>query len=177
VKYVRGNFWPRIKSFTDLVDLNEKALIWLDTKCNARLHQTTRRVPKEALLEERLHPMNLEPFLATDLVSRKVMNDCMISFESNYYSVPFRFVGSRVGIRDLKNGKIEIYDENGAFIDSYRKLSGKYQVQKMKKHFEGLITQNRQAKARKAPLVIPDQSPKVHQRPLEVYDSLICEVV
>lgn len=173
VKYVRGNFWPRIKTFRDLSDLNEKALVWLDTKCNARLHQTTRRVPKEALLEERLMPMNLEPFLASDLVSRKVMNDCMISYESNYYSVPFRFVGSRIGIKDLRNGMIEIYDETGTLIDSHCKKSGKHQVQKIKKHFEGLLTQNQKAKARKAPLMIPDQSPKVHQRPLEVYDCII----
>lgn len=176
VRYVRGNFWPRIKSFTDLVDLNEKALVWLDTKCNTRLHQTTRRVPKEALLEEQLQPMNLEPFLAVDLLSRKVMNDCMISFESNYYSVPAKYVGSRIGVRDLRNGMIEIYDETGQYVDSHRKLTSKHQVQKNKKHFEGLLTQDRQAKARKAPLVIPDQSPKVHQRPLEVYDSLIGEV-
>jgi len=176
VKYVRGNFWPRIKSFTDLVDLNERALVWLDSKCNARLHQTTRRIPKEALLEERLQPMNLEPFLAVDLLSRKVMNDCMISFESNYYSVPARYVGCRVGVRDLRNGMIEIYDETGNYVDRHRKLTSKHQVQKMKKHFEGLLTKNRKAKARKAPLVIPDQSPKVHQRPLEVYDSLIGEV-
>lgn len=176
VKYVRGNFWPRINSFTDLADLNEKALDWLDTKCNSRLHQTTRRIPKEALEEEGLKPMNPAPFLGADLLSRKVMKDCMISFESSYYSVPARYVGCRVGIRDLRNGSIEIYDETGRYVDSHRKLTQKHQVQKNKKHFEGLLTQNRQAKAHKAPLVIPDQSPKVHQRPLEVYDSLIGEV-
>jgi len=104
------------------------------------------------------------------------MNDCSISYESNFYSVPFRFVGNRVGVRDLRNGSIEIYDETGVLVDTYRKLPGKYNSQKMKKHFEGLITENRKAKARKAPLMIPEQSPKVHQRPLEVYDSLICEV-
>lgn len=177
VKYVRGNFWPRIQSFTDLVELNEKALYWLDTTCNARVHQTTHRVPKEVLLEEGLRPMNPEPFLAIDIVSRKVMNDCMISFESNYYSVPHAFVGSRVGVQDLKNGILEIYDETGTRISCHRKCNGKHQIQKMKKHFEGLLTENHKAKARKAPLMIPEQSPKVHQRPLEVYDSLIGEVV
>ena len=177
VKYVRGNFWPRIQTFTDLSDLNEQARLWLDTRCNVRLHQTTRRIPQEVLTEERLRPMNLEPFLSTDLVSRKVMNDCMISYQTNYYSVPFRFVGSRVGVRDLRNGQIEIYDEAGILIERYRKPAGKYQVQKIKKHFEGLLIQNQKAKARKAPLMIPNQSPKVHQRPLTVYDSLISEVV
>lgn len=176
VKYVRGNFWPRIKEFKDLMELNEQAKIWLDTTCNLRLHKTTRKIPAEVLKEENLRPKNPSPFLSTDLVSRKVMNDCSISYESNFYSVPFRFVGNRVGVRDLRNGSIEIYDETGVLVDTYRKLPGKYNSQKMKKHFEGLITENRKAKARKAPLMIPEQSPKVHQRPLEVYDSLICEV-
>lgn len=176
VRYVRDNFWPRVKSVTDFADLNDQARLWLDTTCNVRIHQTIRQIPRKILAEEKLKPMNTEPFLCVDLVSRKVMNDCMISYQSNYYSVPFRFVGQRVGIRDLRNGTIEIYDESGTFIESYRKPAQKYQIQKMKKHFEGLQIQNHKAKARKAPLMIPDQSPKVHQRPLAVYDSLVSEV-
>lgn len=176
VQYVRGNFWPRVKIFSDLAELNEQARLWLDTKCNVRLHQTIHKIPHEILQEEQLKPMNTEPFLAVDLVSRKVMNDCMISYQTNYYSVPFRFVGHRVGVRDLRNGTIEIYDETGTFIEGYRKPAQKHQVQKMKKHFEGLNSQNHKAKARKAPLMIPNQSPKVHQRPLVVYDSLVSEV-
>lgn len=177
VKYVRGNFWPRVKAFTDLVDLNERTMEWLETKCNVRLHQTTKRIPKEYLLDEKLNPANTEPFHSTEMISRKVMNDCMVSFDTNFYSVPHKYVGSRVGIRDLKNGTIEIYDETGKLIDTHRKLTGKYQVQKTKGHFEGLLTRNQKAKATTAPLMIQDQTPKVHQRPLEVYDSLIGEVI
>ena len=105
------------------------------------------------------------------------MNDCMVSFESNFYSVPFRLVGSRVGVRDLRNGKIEFFDETGTLVATHHKILGKHLVRKEKKHFEGLFPQNQKAKASKAPLMIPNQSPKVHQRPLEVYDSLINEVV
>jgi len=177
VSYIRGNFWPRVKSFSDLADLNEQAKVWLDTKCNLRVHKTTRKVPMEALKDENLKPMNLEPFMASDHIPRKVYNDCTFSYESSYYSVPHQLVGSKIGVKDLRNGTIEIYDANGTYLDSYRKSVAKYQTLKKKKHFEGLITENRKAKARIAPLMIPEQSPKVHQRPLEVYDSLISEVI
>lgn len=75
VSYIRGNFWPRVKSFSDLADLNEQAKVWLDTKCNVRIHKTTRKIPMEALKDENLKPMNLEPFLASDCLPRKVYND------------------------------------------------------------------------------------------------------
>jgi len=81
-----------------------------------------------------------------------------------------------VGIKDLRNGTIEIYDELGRCMASHEKLQGKHQVQKNKKHFEGLYTWSQNKNARKAPILIPDLTPKVHQRPLEVYDSLVNEV-
>lgn len=120
--------------------------------------------------------MNPELFLLSDLHSRKVMNDCTVSYEANFYSVPYRFVGRRVGIRDLKNGHLEIYDETGSCIASHVKLSGKHRIQRNKKHFEGLTTWSQKKVAATAPILSPEQPPKVYQRPLKVYDSLISEV-
>lgn len=177
VKYLRRNFWPRIRTISSLAELNEAVQFWLDTVCNARLHQTTREVPAEAFLREKLKLMNPKPFLMYDLHSRKVMNDCLISYEANFYSVPYIFVGRRVGIRDLKNGQIEIYDETGNCIASYAKLSGKHRFQRNKKHFEGLTSWTQKKVAATAPILIPEQPPKVYQRPLQVYDSLINEVI
>lgn len=176
VKYLRRNFWPRIRSVSSLAELNEAVRLWLDTVCNTRLHQTTREVPAEAFLRETLKPMNPQPFLSHELHSRKVMNDCRISYETNVYSVPHRFVGCRVSIRDLNNGQLEIYDEAGNGIASYVKLSGKHRIQDNKKHFEGLTSWTQKKVAATAPILIPEQPPKVYQRPLQVYDSLIHEV-
>jgi len=176
VKYLRKNFWPRIREVSSLADLNEAVRFWLDTVCNVRLHQTTREVPAEAFLREELKPFNSGLFLLSDLHSRKVMNDCTVSFEANFYSVPFQFVGRRVGVRDLKNGYLEIYDETGNCITSHEKLSGKHCIQRNKKHFEGLTTWSQKKVASTAPILSPEQPPKVYQRPLKVYDSLISEV-
>lgn len=176
VKYLRKNFWPRIRTVNSLAELNEAVRLWLDTVCNVRLHQTTREVPAESFKRENLKPMNTEVFLLADLQSRKVMNDCTVSYETNFYSVPYRFVGQRVGIRDLKNGYLEIYDELGNCITSHVKLTGKHHFQRNKKHFEGLSAWSQRKVAATAPILIPEQSPKVYQRPLQVYDSLICEV-
>lgn len=176
VKYLRRNFWPRVQTVTNLVDLNTQTKLWLDTTCNARLHKTTRKVPLKEHKLETLLPQSSEAFLLTDFQLRKVTSDCFISFESNYYSVPFQYVGRHVGVRDLKNGSIEIYDELRNCIANHPKTMGKHLYQKNKKHFEGIPSWNQNKNAGKAPILLPEQSPKVHQRPLEVYDSLVNEV-
>ena len=177
VKYLRINFWPRLKTVTGLADLNTQVKLWLDTTCNVRLHRTTRKVPLEELKLEVLRPINPDLFLLTDLQSRKVAKDCVISFESNYYSVPFRYCGHRIGVKDLKNGTIAIYDELGNLIANHIKGTQKHQYLKNKKHFEGLISWSQKNVATTAPILIPDQTLKVHQRPLAVYDSIVNEVI
>lgn len=105
------------------------------------------------------------------------MNDCMVSYETNFYSVPHIFVGQRIGLKDLKNGQIEIFDERGTLIATHAKSSGKYRVQSNKKHFEGLNARIQKKVAATAPILIPNQPPKVYQRPLQVYDALVSEVM
>lgn len=177
VKYLRINFWPRLKTVTGLADLNTQVKLWLDTTCNVRLHRTTRKVPLEEHKLEVLKPMNPEPFLLTDLQLRKVAKDCVVSFEGNYYSVPFHYCGHHVGVKDLKNGTVAIYDELSKLIASHVKGVGKHQYLKNKKHFEGLTSWSQKNVAATAPILIPDQTLKVHQRPLAVYDSLVNEVI
>lgn len=120
--------------------------------------------------------MNPDPFLANYLHSRKVMNDCTICYETSIYSVPFKYVGLRVGVKDLKNGTLEIYSETGERIAIHEKSAVRYGKIRNKKHFEGLLNWTQKRIARTAPTLIPDNPPKVHQRPLAVYDSLVSEV-
>jgi|GEM_PF-6247768 len=76
-----------VKNNVGLADLNEAVRFWLDTVCNVRLHQSTREIPTEAFIREKLKPINPEAFLLDNLESRKVMNDCTVSYEANFYSV------------------------------------------------------------------------------------------
>jgi transposase len=176
VKYVRRNFWPRLSVISSLAMLNEQVQLWLDTVCNVRLHQTTREIPNEAFLRENLKPFNPSPFQLVEYQSRKVMNDCCICYETNVYSVPHRYVGRRVKVRDLKNGMFEIYDENGNRIATHCKSDQRYQRIQKKKHFEGLHIGGQMKVATTAPILSPTQTPKVYQRPLQVYDAFTSEV-
>lgn len=49
----------------------------------------------------------------------KGLSITQIAKEVGVDRVPFRFLGNRVGGRDLKNGMIEIY-ETGVLIDTYQ---------------------------------------------------------
>lgn len=70
-------------------------------QANSRVHTVTRRKPVEALTAEaeRLHPLPAAPFTAAFGETRKVSWDCTISVEGVRYSVPHRFVDSRVWVR------------------------------------------------------------------------------
>lgn len=57
---------------------------------------------------ETMQPLNSEFSHSTDFQPRKVTSDYVISFESNYYSVPFQYEGKYVGVKDLKNDTFEI---------------------------------------------------------------------
>jgi transposase len=58
VGYIRKNFWPRVRAFTDLHDLNQQARIWMDTVANIRIHGTTYEIPQERWKQEELKPFN-----------------------------------------------------------------------------------------------------------------------
>jgi hypothetical protein len=112
VGYVRKNFWPRVRTFTGLTDLNIQARLWLDTVANVRIHGTTHEVPQNRLLQEGLKTFNLVPFEEAERYSRKVAADALISYAANRYSVPWRYVGQIVEVQDERNGRIRIFAQD-----------------------------------------------------------------
>jgi len=87
-----------------------------------------------------LKTYNPVPFLLEYHEQRKVMNDCMISYERNRYSVPYQYVGSYIGVRDLKNGILELYDSAGKCIAKHEKILGRHKSSTHKKHFEQMAS-------------------------------------
>ncbi len=63
--------------------------------------------------------------------------DCMISFETNRYSVPLRFVGKPVEVQSWDD-RVLIFHE-GHLIVSHSRLQGKYQHQIDKEHYSGIF--------------------------------------
>lgn len=101
IKYLKGNF-ANGRTFIDDLDLAHQLKQWVTTYANVRMHQTTKKVPWEQLLEgERKAllplPEALYPFF--ERTARVVKRNSHISFENAYYSVPCRLVGETVTVR------------------------------------------------------------------------------
>lgn len=112
------------RSFRDLADAgvldtvypNRAALqavvTTVDETRMARVHATTGEAPAARLERERevLLPLLDGGFDPRIPESRRVLSDCTVSFLAGFYSVPFRFVGSRVVVKmDLLGDAIEIF--------------------------------------------------------------------
>ncbi len=90
VKYVKGNFL-RGRRFTDIEELNNQALLWMDRTGNGLVHGTTKLVPKEELKQEK--PFFL-PYVGTPILEEEVMlsykirKDNTVNYRGNFYTVP-----------------------------------------------------------------------------------------
>src|SRR6266705_2789374 len=111
VRFVKQNFWPGI-GFDSLQDLNQQARAWME-KVNHQPHSTTREVPYQRLPQERLLLLDEQPDYDTSYMEdRRVAKDCLLSYRGNRYSVPWRFAGKTVLVREpVSGGRIEIYSD------------------------------------------------------------------
>src|SRR5207247_732626 len=140
VHFVKQNFWPGI-SFDSLADLNQQARAWME-KVNRQVHSTTREVPYQRLPQERLLLLDEQPDYDTSYMEdRRVAKDCMLSYRGNRYSVPFRFAGKTVVVREpVTGGRIEIYSDI-KIIAEHRLAEGRGAMVIDPVHYEGLAQQ------------------------------------
>jgi hypothetical protein len=95
---------------------------------------------------------------------RRVANDCMISYASNRYSVPWKYVHQTVELQE-HDDQLFIYFQ-GAIVATHRKSEAKYQVAIDMDHYRGLgLAPEPLAVRRKA-------SPEVEVRSLAIYEAL-----
>lgn len=174
VKYVRQNFWPRIREFTSLHDLNLRARAWMDTIANVRIHGTTHERPVDRWKEEGLKFFNRTPFESVERHARKVPADALVSYQTNRYSVPFRYVGETIEIQDDRNGMLRFHQGN-RLVAEHPKTTGRYQVSINKKHFEGIRKASKHKVPQPIPRLVSNPTPEVTQRPLSVYEQFIDE--
>ena len=139
VKYVKR--FLRGKSFASLEHLNESLLKWIVNVADQRIHGTTQRKPAEMFEQERdlliSHIGNAlsAPATGNPLVAR----DCMLRFETNRYSIPFRFVGEKVEVQAWQD-RILIFHHN-MLIVSHPRREGSYCYQIGKEHYHGIFYQ------------------------------------
>jgi transposase len=167
VKYVKGNFLPG-RTFESMEHLNRELSRWCVEVADRRVHGTTHRVPAEAFAEEKLvatqgHP----PYVLVDALRRTVAKDCLVTYQTNRYSVPARHVGKTVDLV-ANGGELRVFLE-GEAIARHRLVEGRFQVVSEREHYAELF--QRRAKALPTPpLVAP--WPDVEVRPLAVYEQL-----
>lgn len=98
VSYIRDSFLNG-RTFAGLDDLNARGRGWLAQTANVRIHATTQARPCDRLGDEALTPCaDLNPYQVTHSTSRTVGTEALVRYETNDYSVPARWVGTRVSV-------------------------------------------------------------------------------
>ncbi|KAA0259349.1 IS21 family transposase [Deferribacter autotrophicus] len=129
IKYVKNNFFKSIKER----DLDKVKIIlrdWQENICNKKIHGTTRKVPYEQFMEKEKSCLLSIPGKRYEVyeVSERIVNRYShITYKYNYYSVPYKYVGSKVNIRS--NGSIlKIYNEKfeEIAVHTVSKLTGEF---------------------------------------------------
>jgi len=96
-----------------------------------------------------------------------VAKDCLVSFETNRYSVPFRLVGKRVEVESV-GGLIRIFHQ-GELVANHPRLLGCYQVQMEKAHYHGIFSRPNPSPA----VIFTENSGEVEVRDLSFYERLL----
>jgi transposase len=98
IDYLRQNFWP-LRSFRDLMDVQEQVNQWRDGICNVRVHQTTGERPIDRFAGISLRPL---PSLLPDCresATLLVHQDFAVRFDDNSYTAPPWTIGRRLTLK------------------------------------------------------------------------------
>lgn len=163
VKYVKRSFLTG-QEFPSLASANEQVLAWIREVADQRIHGTTHEQPAARFRRENLRPLTgRPPYVLQVWQMRRVATDCLVSYASNRYSVPWRYVHQTVELQE-RGDLISIY-HRGVLIATHRKAESKHQVIMDMEHYRGLSNKH-DATKRIAPL------PEVEVRSLDIYASL-----
>ncbi len=99
VKYVKRSFVLG-RAFPNWEALNPTAHAWVTCVVDQRIHGTTFRKPAEAFAEEHLRSrLGQPPYVLQASMLRTVARDCLVTIETNRYSVPAAYVGQSVEVQ------------------------------------------------------------------------------
>jgi len=173
VKYVRRNFLCGLLGREPgcLVDLNAELRRWISEVANQRVHGTTHEQVLARWGEERgnLQPVNGRlAYPYRDDEQRKVARDAYVSWQGSRYSVPWKYAGKEVWLRE-HGGEVEV--RYGAErIALHAPAANRHQVVTQNEHHQGIPLGS--PSAGKTLIQIQQSAPVVEQRPLEAYESL-----
>ena len=135
IKYVKNNFFKGRK-FVNGDDVDKQLLNWTVNICNARIHGTTRKIPKEMFeAEEKSKLIRLpeQEFRIPKIGERIVYNDCHVYFDYSYYSVQFEYVCKTVVIES--DSKLVKISHDGKQVALHEKAPNKGEFKTVDSHY------------------------------------------
>jgi transposase len=175
VKYVRRNFICGLQGRepSGLVDLNGQLRWWIAEVANERVHGTTHEhvMSRWAADHAAMHPFKgRPPYPYMDDEQRKVARDAYVSWNGSRYSVPWRFAGKEVWVRDY-GPSVEIR-YSAERIAVHAPATRRHQVVTLSHHHVGIPTNSRHST--KTLIHISQSAPVVEHRPLAAYEAVAC---
>jgi hypothetical protein len=175
VKYVKRNFFGACgRTFRSLEELNEKLETWALEVADERVHGTTHEKPSVRFKNEHLRSFEGKaPYRIEADITRIVPSDALVVFKTNRYSVPWRYVGKVVVLKECGE-RLEIFS-GGAPIANHPILAGRYQQNIISGHYEGLPQPTHPKASEALPVEVSLWSrftEEVEIRDLETYEAL-----
>jgi len=172
VKYVRRNFLCGLQGRepSTLMDLNAQLRAWVWEVANQRVHGTTNeQVAMRWKVEHfKLQPLDgRPPYAYLDDELRKVARDAYVAWQGSRYSVPWRYAGKPVWVRE-RSGQVEVHYGNER-IAVHGQAASKHAILTQPEHHRGIPLGARRES--KILVRIQDTAPVVEIRPLAAYES------
>ena len=100
VGYVKKNLLAGLE-LADFAAMQPAATLWVDTVADVRMHESTHQRPIDRFEEERAHLRRLNPtgFDLARVCSVRATNRFRVALDSNPYSVPALYAGSRLTLK------------------------------------------------------------------------------
>ena len=174
IGYVKKNALAG-KRFGSWTHLNAWLFEWATTIADCRIHGTTHERPIDRFPAERLTPLGSRPGYVRERVKvRIVPTDALVAIGGSRYSVPVRYVGAQVRIRETP-ADYEIVHEGEVIARHPR--AGRHQVVMDPAHYAGLLRLPRTAPLPDPPRYDPGYPAEanVEIRDLAVYAALAGE--
>jgi len=150
VKFVKMNLLRGLE-ISSLDGLNELAVEWRDQIANVRTHGQTKKRPIDmfALESKALKPLPPTPYDCSVVISgKRASNQCMVSFDSNKYSVPHAYASSNGIYLKVSPDKVCIYYRD-SLIASHRRCFDRNQKIIDEDHVKQLYAYKKNAKEQK----------------------------
>lgn len=139
IDYIKTNFWAG-RDFTDFDDLVHQGREWLEQTANARLHRTTRQIPRRHFEAEQpqLLPLPQEPWDTDWVLYPRVSKDCVVRVDRNDYSVPWQVAERHRQVEVRVTGQWVAILAGGQQVARHPRCYGRYQQVLDPHHYDGL---------------------------------------